>query len=381
MAAGNRAPEIGHDPIGTVGPPPPWTQWFPARHAALGLRPSALPLVGFVLIGVVLGPSGLGVLSTDALAHLDIAISVGLAALGVFIGLGIGAMRRADVARVGVAALVQSFVTIAVVAAGLSILLARWSVPLPIDALLLAAGLAVCASASAATRSEDASPQARAASQLVDLDDVPLVVVGTTLVSSAAGQPLGTTLAVTAVASLLTGLAGWLLFERAGTDAERGVFVTGAVLLLGGVAAFADASPLASGVVAALVWVRARGAADRIITSDLRKLQHPLVALLLILAGALVEWSLPLLWIASPLVLLRLVGKLLAGVAAARLMRVPAGLLATVLLPPGVLGVALALNLWQVLGARGTLLLSAATVAAVAAELLSALLPAEPEAR
>lgn len=380
MAAGDNAPEIGRDALDALGPPPPWLLRFPQRHAALGLGPSAAPLLGFVVFGMALGPYGVNVLDAQALGHLDIAISVGLAALGVFVGLGIGAMRGShDVLPLWVAALLQAVFTIGFVGMGLLALLARWSLPLPVEAALFAFALAICASASAAIRAADAPRNLSVAARLVDLDDVPLILLGAVAVAYAAGQPGTAAVAITVVAALLTGVAGWLLFERARSDAERAVFVTGSVLLLGGVAAYTDTTPLLSGCIAALFWERAAGAADRIIAADLRRLQHPLVALILIIAGALVEWSLALLWITAPLVLLRLVGKLLGGTAASRVTGVPAGLLATVLIPPGVLGIALALNLWQVLGSEGTLLLSAVTVAAIASELLAALLPAGPE--
>lgn len=109
------------------------------------------------------------------------------------------------------------------------------------------------------------------------------------------------------------------------------------------------------------------------IASDLRKLQHPLVALLLIIAGAPIQWQYVLLWIAAPLVLLRIIGKLVASLAVARLADVPAGLLAAVLLPPGVLGVALALNVQQSFATDDMLLVSGVMVAAAVSELLSVL--------
>jgi hypothetical protein len=381
MPASDNAPEIGRDALDPLAPPPRWLPRFPQRHAALGLRPTAAPLLGFVLCGIALGPSGLGVLDAPALAHLDIVVSVALAALGVFVGLGLGAMRAKEMAPLGLAALVQVATTIAVVGFGLLALLERWQIQLPLDTALIAVALAISAAASAAIRAAHAPDDLRLAARLVDLDDVPLILLGALTVTYAAGRPIAMTVAVTVVAAVLTGLAGTLLFERARNDAERAVFVTGAVLLLGGVAAFTNTTPLLSGCVAALVWQRTAGAADRIIADDLRRLQHPLVALLLIVAGALVEWSLALLWIAAPLVLLRLIGKLAGGAAAARVTGVPPALLGTVLIAPGVLGIALALNLWQVLGERALLLVAAVTVATMVSELVAALLPAEAAAR
>jgi hypothetical protein len=108
-------------------------------------------------------------------------------------------------------------------------------------------------------------------------------------------------------------------------------------------------------------------------------LQHPLIVLLLLVAGALVEWSAAMLWLAAALVLLRLVGKLLASLAIARVVRISPALLASVLLPPGIMGIALALNVRQVLATEDNVIVPAVTVAAVATEILAAFLPAEQQ--
>ena len=379
MPLDDRAPEIGRDALDPSGPPPAWMQWFPARRAALGLRPSAAPSLLFVLAGVVLGPGGVGALNANALRYFDPVISVALATLGIFVGLGIGTMRGAVGMRLLMAATTQALLTIAVVSAGLYTLVTRWGVPVPIDVPLFAASVGICSCASAAARSPGDSSQARIARRIGDLDDLPLIMLGTIAVLLAAGQPVVRSLIATALAASVTGLAGWLLFERARTEAERGVFVTGTILLLAGISAYVDSSPLLSGFVAAVFWHRASGQADRIIAGDIAKVQHPSVALLLVVAGASIEWNLALLWIAAPLILLRLIGKLVGSLAAARMSHVASGLLAATLVPPGVLGIALALNLQQVLGPAGTLLLSGVTVAAVISELLSAVLPVDVE--
>ena len=61
----------------------------------------------------------------------------------------------------------------------------------------------------------------------------------------------------------------------------------GALALAGGAAAYLRVSPLAVGLVAGVFWTVAPGRADRIVQDDLRKVQHPLVVLLLVTAGAL----------------------------------------------------------------------------------------------
>jgi hypothetical protein len=138
-------------------------------------------------------------------------------------------------------------------------------------------------------------------------------------------------------------------------------------------------SPLLSGCIAAVVWVRAPGAADRITAADLGALQHPMVSLLLIFAGALIEWNAVVLWVAGSVVILRLLGKLLASVAVAPMARVSPALLATVLLPPGVMGIALALNARQVVGSDIGGIVAVVTIAAGTSELVAAFLPLSSE--
>jgi hypothetical protein len=147
------------------------------------------------------------------------------------------------------------------------------------------------------------------------------------------------------------------------------------VLLIAGIGAYLGTSPLLSGCIAAIVWVRAPGAADRITARDLRTLQHPLVALLLIIAGATLEWTAMVLWVTGAIVVLRFAAKLLAAVAVAPFAGVSPALLATVLLQPGIMGIALALNAGRMLGADYLWIVSAVTTAALVSEVLAAFLP------
>jgi hypothetical protein len=342
----------------------------------------ASPLL-FITGGILLGPEVLNLLSPAVIGRLDIVVSVALAILGVFLGLGTTSIPKHAVRLALAGAAVGAAVTIAVVAAGMSLLLVSWNRQLPMDPVAFAAIIAVCASASAAVHLV-ASPAIQRAAYLADADDVPLVVIGALAVSVLAGgapSPLITRLALTVGASAAVGVAGWLLFDRASGLAERGVFVTGAVLLLAGIGAYLGTSPLLTGAIAALVWVRAPGAADRITAADLRVLQHPLVSMLLLIAGALIEWNRAVLWAAVAVVLLRLIGKLAASFAVAPMLRLPPGLIATVLLPPGVLGIALALNIRQVQGHDAAGIVAIVTAAAAASELLAAFLPRDFEDR
>ncbi|HEY8535370.1 MAG TPA: hypothetical protein VIL25_02940 [Vicinamibacterales bacterium] len=375
MTPGVETPEIGRDTLDLPETPTLWGRVFPARRSALGLRASSAPALPFILIGMLLGPGALGVLTPGIVTRLDPIVSIALAALGIFVGLGIATAEPGERTRLYGAALVEVLLTIAVVGAGVYALLHSWQLPVAPNPLLFAAVAGICASASAAVRIEGAGHAARA-SRIADFDDAPLVVLGTIAVAVCGSRPVGSGLAVVAGASLLAGTAGLMLFERARSEAERGAFVAGIVALLGGIGAYTGTSPLAAGAIAALVWAWSPGRADRIIASDFRRLQHPLVALLLVIAGASVQWDLRLLWIAAPLVLLRHIGKVLASIAGARMTGVPPGLAATVLLPPGVLGVAVALNVQQALSTSDLLLVSGVTVATAVSELVSVVLPA-----
>ena len=382
MPAGSDWPEIGRDVLDPPRPPPQggW-RLLPRRRLALGVRATAAPTALFILCGIALGPSGLSLLTPGVLNRLDIVVSVALAVLGVFVGLGMMSIprRSAEDALIGGAA--ASTTTIGAVASGLFLLLASWQLRLPIDALAFASMVGICCSASAALHSSANVGLGRAA-YLADADDVPLVLLGAIAIAALAGgsaAEIAVRLGLTIVAGLSIGAAGWLLFDRATGAAERGVYVTGAILLIAGAGAYLGTSPLLCGCLAAVVWVRAPGAADRITAGDLAALQHPLVAILLIFAGSLIEWTPPVLAIAAAVLLLRLAGKLLASLVVARLLRIPPAILATALLPPGVVGIALALNAEQVLGRETATIVGVVTLAAGASELVAAFLPRDTE--
>jgi hypothetical protein len=380
MAGGSDWPEIGAD---ALDPPPHAGQirwpWLPRRRPALGVRSTIAPSLLFVLLGVLLGPDGVNVMSLAVVNRLDMLVSVALAVLGVFVGLGATTIPRESARRTIVGGVAGSVAAMLIVAGGLGLLLRSWGLPLPMDVLTFAAIVGICASASAAVH-RGTNPALRRAAYLADMDDIPLIVLGTVAIAMLGDGSAGLAvlrLALTIAAGGGIGLAGWLLFERAAGAAERGVFVTGAVLLIAGAGAYLGTSPLLAGGIASLVWARTPGTADRISVADLRVLQHPLLSLLLIVAGALIEWSPAILWITVAVVLLRLMGKLLASFAVAPLLRIRPALLASALLPPGVLGIALALNVRQVLGGDAGAIVAVVTVAAATSELVAMFLPAD----
>jgi hypothetical protein len=355
-------------------------RWLPRRRVALGLREHAAPALLFIVAGVALGPAVLNILSGDVLAQLDPLVSVSLAILGIFIASGFAAAQGPRHLVWLTGAVVETFVTLLIVGGAMYFLLLQWNLPAPVGPLTAAAILALSISASAAVRTDAAgSLEAVTAAHLADLDDLPIIAIGGVAVAMLAGvTPPLRAVGIVIAAGLVIGAAGALLFPRADTATERGVFVTGIVALLGGAAAYASGSPLVTGFVAGWLWTRRKGKTAALAAGDLRKLQHPLVAVLLIYAGASVQFGVPLLWMALPLVLFRLAGKLIGGLIIARIVGVPPGVLATMLLPPGALGIAVALNVQQVLPTGDTLLVSAVTVAMVASELLAVvILPRE----
>lgn len=296
-------------------------------------------------------------------------MTVALAVVGVLVGAALGReVRRAWRPLVGASA--QGFVTFVAVAAGAWWLAATLGLPLGVPHVWMALALGLCASASSATSVDpDVDPVAAVASRVADLDDVLPIVIATILISLLPGgsprdvwmqalAPIGIGLAVGAV--------GWLLFERAESASERVVFVLGALALAGGAAAYLRVSPLGVGLIAGLCWTLAPGRADRIVRRDLLRVQHPLVVLLLVTAGARWAPSLAALWLVAPFVVCRLGGKLAGAWAAATVLEVPAGALAAYLMSPGILGVALALNFQHVLPAFAGDTLLAATAAGTA---------------
>ena len=370
----------GPDPLDRrLGIPPQtpltWLRTLFFTRSALGLAPSLTPAVIFLPVGVLLGPHALNVLSPTVLGRLDLAVTIALAVLGVLVGIALGREIR-SATRLFIAASLESLVTIAFVT-GATIYFARVT-GLPLGAPIAAFGLALglCASASSATSADpDSEPSAEVATRVADLDDVVPIVVATVGFGLLAPVPIEDTLTL-ALATVLSGLAvgaiGWLLFERAESGAERAVFLLGALALAGGAAAMLRASPLAVGLIAGLCWTIAPGRADRIVQDDLGKVQHPLVVLLLVTAGALWAPSVVSLWLLAPYLLFRLAGKVAGAWVSARIADVSAADLAAFLVPPGVLAVAFALNFRQLLPPdAGDTLLSAVVIGTAAFDLFA----------
>ncbi len=368
----------GPDPLDRrLGAPPltalDWLRSLMFTRAALGLAPSLTPAVIFLPLGALLGPQGLGWFTPLVLYRLDAAVSIALAVLGVLVGIALGREIKRPL-RLLVIASVESAVTVAAVGFATMYFVTERGLPIEITyAFALAIGL--CASASSATSaSPDSEAAAGVATRVADLDDVlpiALTTVAFALLAPDTGSPFVHALAPIGL-GLAVALVGWLLFERAESGAERVVFVLGTLSLAGGAAAYLRVSPLAVGLVAGLVWAIIRGRADLIVTADVGRVQHPLVVLLLLAAGALWIPSALAAWLLVPYILFRLVGKILGAAATARFLDIAPGDLAAFLMPPGVLAVAFALNFRQVLPPEaGSILVSTVAIGTAAFELFA----------
>jgi hypothetical protein len=351
-------------------------RWFwPGTRLALGLSPT--PLSGlFLPIGIALGPEGLGWLSTRILSFADLGVSVALAALGVLIGLGLD-IRRAREARLLAAASLEAGLTILIVGAGL---LALGNVqPIPgLDVWAAALVLGICAAASSTAPAGEPGPISETLIDRVgDLDDVlPILLGGIALallrvpsVESAAlltAQAFGLALAIAC--------SGWLLLMQGSSESEQAVFTLGTIFLLGGTAEFLSLSPLLAGLVAGTFWSLVGGDVRDRVARDVRHMQHVLVAMLLLVAGARVGFSANVWIFCLAYVVLRAVAKLAGG---GILRRVAAGAgselprrLGVYLLSPGVVAVAFALSVTRTVEPSGAVLVIA-VAGSIASELLS----------
>ena len=355
---------------------------FARRSVALGLSPAIVPVSLWLVVGFLLGPAALGVLTPDVLAHLDAAVSVALGTLGVFVGLALVPRARGAGLLLG-AALVESGAAVAIVSTAAAFLLSAQQVPLTAPIALIAISLGAAAGASSARSFVEGQRDGDHAMHVADLDDVLPIVA-----AAAAAGFVGTGTVPNWIAAIAEPIAigsacgtiGLLLFERTSGDAERAVYVLGVLALIGGACAYTGVSPLLAGLCAGVYWRNMPGRADAIIGGDLRRFQHPLVVLLIVVAGAETRIGpLPLLLLVI-FVVFRLTGKVIGGVAAARLVPTLAGeVLGAHLISPGVMGIAIALNVMQIAPSDGQAVVSAVAAGALVFELVSAFVaPAEP---
>lgn len=367
---------FGADPLDSQLPPVraarrPRGSWWLRNRLALGL--SATPVPGVLLvIGLVLGPDGLNLISRSVLSALDPAVSAALAALGLLVGLDLDLRRRRERLLLGAASL-EAGLTIVLVGGGVFLTLARS----PVDGVspwLLAAILGVCAAASSTSPMASPLVLGSSSSRVADLDDVlPILAGGALLGLVRAPSATGTVWLTVASVGLAAAIAcaGWLLLARASSASEHYVYTAGLVLLLGGLAEFLGLSALFFGLVGGLFLSTVGGGARERMAEGVRHVQHPLLVLLLLVAGARVVFK-PVVF---PLVLvyiaLRLAGKIGGGAFLRRVwVALPEQFWRT-LISPGVVAAAFALNVGQAGADPSGVILAAAVAGAIFTEIVA----------
>ena len=354
---------------------------WPLRRLALGLSPTPTAGLMLLLAGVAFGPHGLNVLSENILDSLDPAVSASLAALGALVGLEIR-VRRPREGWLLTAANVEAGATIAIVVGGIALLNALTPAGDRIG-WLLTAMLGICAAPSSTPSGPAGEPLRATAARIGDLDDVLPIVLGVAAVGWVRSAPpiaLLSLVGQTAAIAVVVAAAGWLLVTQTPSESEQRVFAVGALLLLGGAAAHLSISALFVGLIAGICWNAASTPGRDHLARDLLYLQHPLVVLLLIVAGGRLEVGSGILGLAAAYVALRAAGKVAGGLAASRISpELPADL-GFKLIAPGMAAVAIALDARQAHAGPDTQTLFAIVVAgSLASELLSLVAPPREE--
>jgi len=347
---------------------------FPRWRRAFEWSATSAPVALLLTTGYILGPQGINLVSLAALSSLDPVVPVALAALGVLVGLR-GGDRRGDEARVLVAASVASAVTGIVVSAGIAAVAVfepSALVPLP-WALVAVAG--ICAATSLTLPSGDSLEPRTISTRVIDAGVLLPIVAGGLLLawmrSASFVEALGLVVQVSAVTVALAA-AGWLLLRQASTATDERVFAIAVLLLVGGAADALALSALAGGLVAGVFWRYGSGTPGDTLRRDVLFVQHPLLVLVLLVAGARTEVSALSLTFGAGYLTLRLVGTLSGGLLARRILgpKAPRDL-GLYLTPPGVFGVAFALNVVAILGPDASVLVAAVVVGTVGSEFVS----------
>ncbi len=272
---------------------------------------SSVPVASLLLVGIALGPRGISLLTPNMLALLDPVLPVALAALGALVGLSLD-LRRPDNPRPLAAAAFESGLTIGLVAMTFALLAPAALNANGLNLWMIAGALGLCAGSSLAVPSGNPVEPRTMQGRVMTLDVLLPIVAGGLLLGTV---PKGATLAAltfvgqaTAIAVMLAA-AVWLLLARAVSDTEQRVFGFAAMLLIGGLADYLSLSALLSGLVTGIFWQLAGGQARESLRRDVLHLQHSLLVLVLVVAGARTDFSLATSAMAAVYAALRAAGK------------------------------------------------------------------------
>jgi hypothetical protein len=355
----------------------------PARdwRRVLGWSATSAPVALLLITGIAVGPHGINLLSASALPFLNPVVPVALAALGVLVGLGLGDRRSIEPRILG-AATAQAAITMVVVSAGMGLL--GWTHPtLGELGWTLAIPCGICAATSLTLPTGGSLEPRSHATRIIETGVVlPILAGGLLLAWFRAGTPVSnlTLLAQAFGVTLALATAGWLVLTRASSPTEERVFALSALLLIGGAADALALSALLGGVTAGVFWHYTGGRPRDTIGRDVLFVQHPLLVLVLLVAGARAELSLVSITLGVLYAALRTVGTIAASRVAARVAGLrTSGDLAAHLIRPGVFGVAFALNAADAAGGDdASLLLAAVVVGTISSEFVALLHPARP---
>jgi len=355
----------------------PGLPWY--TRAGIGWSAGAPPLLLLLLIGAALGPGGLAVLTPNVLAAIDPAVPVALAVLGVHLSLHVDVDGSRGGIRLLALAGVESLLTAATVVIGLLILLSPDLTSVPFHTWLIALAAGVCASMSA-----PAPPAAGASGRRHNVDLLIATVLGGALlawVREGSVRDSALMLAQLTLLPLIVALAAWLLIAPNTSEIEGRIFSLAALLLLGGLADFLSLSALFSGLIAGWAWRVSGGAVRETMQRDIGYLQHPLLVLLLLVAGSRMTMSNASLTLVVAYVLLRAAGKLTGGLLARRLwpQQVTSGF-PLALLAPGAFGVAFAMSTVRAAGPQADPLLGAVVLGTIVSQILAAMTRGQEDA-
>jgi hypothetical protein len=330
--------------------------------------------------GILLGPQGINLLSTSTMPFLSPIVPIALAALGVLVGLNVGESRSVNRHIFGTA-LILSALTMVAASAGVG-LLAWTSVTLAGPVSVFASVCGICAATSLTLPTGPSLEPRAEATRIIETGVLLPILAGALILAwlradaplptlMLLGESLGVTLALAT--------AGWLLLTRASSPTEERVFALSALLLIGGAAEALALSALFAGLTAGVFWRYASGRPRETVGRDVLFVQHPLLVLVLLVAGARVELSLLSLSLGLLYAALRAVGAIVAATVASRIARRPLPAdLTRLLIRPGVFGVAFALNALSTAGNNASsLLLTTVVLGTIVSEFATLLLPTQ----
>jgi hypothetical protein len=325
-----------------------------------------------------LGPQGINLLSASVLPVLDPAIPFALAALGVLVGLSVGELRVADL-RVRAAASLGASVTLTAVSLGVATL--AWLEGPAIEGRLwtLALACGICAASSLTLPTGDVLEPRSTATRIAEAGVLlPIVAGGALLCWLRAGSPAASivVMAQAGAISVAVAAAAWLLLTRASSETEERVFAVSALLLVGGIANALALSALLGGLMAGVAWQWAGHRPRDTIRRDVLFVQHTLLVLVLLVAGARANLTALSFALGAIYVMSRVAGTVMGGAAARRISeRDASGELGRHLLRPGVFGVAFALNATVASGHDAALLLATVVLGTIGSDFAAWLLP------